>query len=126
MTDARLIKNEETQKYAVDRFFSEFTTPASADELVLGRFGTGAGFSVPPHHHTCNTVCYLVRGRAAFDVGPDLSQRIEMEPGDYAVIPAGTLHTEMTVGDDDAEFILARDKGGGDTIPLDPDNPFWK
>ena len=49
-----------------------------------------------------------------------------MNAGDYAVIDAGVIHTEATVGDEEAEFVLALDHGGGDTIPVDPEDPFWK
>ena len=126
MGNARVIKPGDVQRYETDGFFSEFTEPAHPAELVLGRFATGPGFTIPPHHHTCNTICYLVRGRAVFDVGDDLSQHLKMEAGDYAVIEAGLIHTEATTGDEEAEFILARDNGGGETIPVDPDDPFWK
>jgi quercetin dioxygenase-like cupin family protein len=123
---ARLIKGAETLRYSTDGFAAEFTQPTDEEELVLGSFSTGPGLKIPPHHHTCNTICFLVRGRAAFTLGPDQTERLEMEPGDYAVIGAGIIHTEETIGDSDAELILARDQRGGETIPVDPDDPFWK
>jgi len=126
VADARVIKAGDVQRFETQGFFSEFTEPAHPAELVLGRFSTGPGFKIPPHHHTCNTICYLVRGRAVFEVGAELSHRLEMEAGDYAVIEAGLIHTEATIGNDEAEFILARDKGGGDTVPVDPEDQFWK
>ena len=125
MPDVRLIKASEVFRYSAGAFSSEFTEPAHPEELVLGRFATGPGFKIPPHHHTCNTICYLVRGRAAFETGTDLDRRLEMSAGDYAVIEAGVVHTEATVGDEEAEFVLARDHGGGETIPVDPEDPFW-
>ena len=123
---ARVIKGTSVQRFSADGFSSEFTEPADPNELVLGRFSTGPGLKVPAHHHTCNTICYLARGKAVFEVGDDLSQRLEMEAGDYAVIDAGLIHTEATIGDEEAEFLLARDQGGGETIPVDPDDDFWK
>jgi quercetin dioxygenase-like cupin family protein len=123
---ARVIKAADVFRYSIDGFSSEFTQPKNPDELVMGTFSTGPGLKVPPHHHTCNTIAYLVNGRAAFEVGTDLSERLEMEPGDYVVINAGIVHTEETVGDEPAELFLARDHGGGDTIPVDPEDAFWK
>jgi quercetin dioxygenase-like cupin family protein len=122
----RLIKASDVFRYSSDGFFSEFTEPSGTDELVLGRFSTGPGFKIPPHHHTCNTICYLVRGRAVFEIGADAAERLEMSPGDYAVIDSGIVHTEATIGEEEAEFILARDHAGGETVPVDPEDPFWK
>ena len=121
-----MIKGSDVFRYSTDDFSSEFTEPSAPEELVLGRFSTGPGFKIPPHHHTCNTICYLVRGRAVFEIGPDLKERIEMSPGDYALIDSGIVHTEATIGDEEAEFILARDHAGGDTVPVDPEDAFWK
>jgi len=126
VSQVRLIKAAEVNRYSAGAFSSEFTQPAHPEELVLGTFATGPGFKIPPHHHTCNTICFLVRGRAVFETGDDLSTRLEMSPGDYAVIDAGVIHTEATIGDANAEFVLALDHGGGETVPADPEDPFWK
>jgi quercetin dioxygenase-like cupin family protein len=93
-----------------------------AREVMMGIFRTGPGMRIPPHHHTCETIAYLVRGRAAFSAG---DERLEMSPGDFVYVGPGVVHTEETIGEDDAEFILARDKGGAETIPVDPEDPFW-
>ena len=121
-----MIKAEELFRFSEGASSSEFTPPQHPEELILGKFATGPGFKIPPHHHTSNTICFLIRGRAVFETGDDLSQRLEMNAGDYAVIDAGVIHTEATVGDEEAEFVLALDHGGGDTIPVDPEDPFWK
>ena len=123
MAEVRVIKAADVFRFSADAFSSEFTAPAHPEELILGKFATGPGFKIPPHRHTCNTICYLVRGHAAFDTD---AGRLEMDPGDYAVIEAGVVHTEETVGEDEAEFMLALDHGGGETIPVDPEDPFWK
>jgi quercetin dioxygenase-like cupin family protein len=78
--------------------------------------------SIPPHHHTCDTIAYLIRGRAAFSSG---DERAEMEPGDFVYVGAGVVHSEETIGDEAAEFVLARDSVDGQTIPVDPEDPFW-
>lgn len=42
-----------------------------------------------------------------------------MEPGDYVYVPRGVIHTEETIGTDTAEFVIARDAGGGKTTYLE-------
>lgn len=93
-----------------------------AKQLIMATFKTGPGLRIPSHHHTCDTIAYLVRGRAAFVSGDD---RTEMAAGDFIYVPAGVVHEEETIGDETAEFVLARDGVDGETIPADPEDPFW-
>ncbi|HVL32132.1 MAG TPA: cupin domain-containing protein [Actinomycetota bacterium] len=90
-----------------------------SSELWFGRFASDRNVSIPPHYHSCDTAAYLVAGRAAFRIGDALDERLEMEPGDYVFVPAGVVHTEETIGDERAEFIIARDRRGGETTYLD-------
>lgn len=48
-----------------------------------------------------------------------------MVAGDYAFVGANVVHDEETLGDEVAEFIMARDRNGGETIPVDPSDPGW-
>lgn len=85
-----------------------------ARELVFGRFVIDAGISLDPHIHTADTIAYCVRGSCSFRVGDDLADGFEIGPGDYAFIPAGTVHTEAT-GAVGVELVFARDRQGGET-----------
>lgn len=118
---ARIFRAEHTERSADDGIELDVVTPAlsGATRLWFGRFASGPGFSVPPHHHTADTLAYLISGRALFRIGDDLSEVLEMHPGEYVFVPAGVVHTEETAGDENAEFILARDDGGGETIYRD-------
>jgi quercetin dioxygenase-like cupin family protein len=120
----RHLRHDEIEHYRDGDW--EFTpiTPelTGSKQLMMGTFSTGPGMSIPPHHHTCDTIAYLVRGRAVFGSG---DERIEMSPGDFVYVAAGVVHTEETIGDEIAEFVLARDNGGGETIPDDPEDAFW-
>ena len=128
MNDVVHVKAADVPRNTADDFSFEFLGPdtTGVSSLMAGRFRTGPGLRIPPHHHTCATIAYLVAGRAIFRAGPDLEREIVMEPGDYVVVGAGVLHVEETVGNSDAEFFLARDNGGGETIPANPDDPFWQ
>jgi hypothetical protein len=48
-----------------------------------------------------------------------------MKVGDYAFVGANVIHDEETLGDEVAEFVLARDNNGGETVPVDPSDPGW-
>ena len=67
----------------------------------------------------------MISGRAALRYGEKLETRLEMSAGDYAFVAANVVHDEETLGDEVAEFIMARDNNGGETIPIDPSDPGW-
>lgn len=90
----------------------------SAPEMVFGRFVIDPGVQLDAHVHSADTIAYCVRGRCSFQVGDDLGQGFEIGPGDYAYIPAGTVHTEAT-GEDGVELVFARDRQGGETMGVE-------
>lgn len=89
----------------------------TAPELVFGRFVIDPGVSLPAHVHSADTIAYCVRGSCSFRVGDSLDTEFEIGPGDYAYVPAGTVHTEAT-GDEGVELVFARDRRGGETAIL--------
>jgi uncharacterized RmlC-like cupin family protein len=93
--------------------------------LVFGVAKVPGGLRVPAHYHTSETAALLIRGRAALRTGEKLEERLEMASGDYAYVGANVIHEEETLGDEEAEFIMARDGQGGETIPVDPSDPGW-
>lgn len=98
-----------------------FVGPRStgAPTLWFARFVAEAGLAIPRHTHTSETIAFLESGRAAFTVGMDGKERFEIGPGDYIYMPAGVVHTEETLGEEGAVFLMARDGGGGDTTFID-------
>jgi uncharacterized RmlC-like cupin family protein len=93
--------------------------------LVFGSAKVPGGLRVPAHYHTVDTAALLISGRAALRYGEKLETRLEMAAGDYAYVGANVIHDEETLGDEVAEFIMARDNNGGDTVPVDPSDPGW-
>jgi len=127
-TGARLIKAREVQTVSspgLELAIGVSAETAGSKTLLFGRFKARPGSRVPPHHHTCETAAYLVSGRAVINVGEDLGERFEMEPGDYVYVGAGVIHDEETVGDEDAVLMMARDQQGGERIAVDPADPGW-
>lgn len=89
-----------------------------ARELVFGRWVIDPDVSLGAHVHSADTIAYCVKGSCSFEVGDDLGSGFEIGPGDYAFIPAGTVHTETT-GSEGVELIFARDLKGGVTKSVD-------
>jgi uncharacterized RmlC-like cupin family protein len=93
--------------------------------LVFGSAKVPGGLRIPAHYHTVDTGALLLSGRAVLRSGEKLDKRHEMSAGDYAFVPANVVHDEETLGDEVAEFIMARDNNGGETVPVDPSDPGW-
>ena len=93
--------------------------------LVFGSAKVPGGLRVPAHYHTVDTAALLLSGRALLRSGEKLEHKHEMKAGDYAFVGANVIHDEETLGDEVAEFIMARDNNGGETVPVDPSDPGW-
>jgi uncharacterized RmlC-like cupin family protein len=116
---ARIIRDGDAEHRSgagVELILAVSKESTGAEQLWFGRFTSEPGVVIPPHYHSCDTVAYLIRGRAAFQVG---AERLEMVPGEYVYVPASVVHTEETVGSETAEFVIARDKAGGETVYLE-------
>lgn len=47
-------------------------------------------------------------GRGSVVFGPQGSKRVDLEPGDFALIPSNTLHQEVNDGDEEVVWIITR------------------
>ena len=81
-------------------------------DLTLGRAIIKPGKANPRHcHDTCEEVLYLLRGRLEHTLGQDT---VIMEPGDTLVVPPGVMHNGVSIGDGDADMIVAYSSGQRD------------
>ena len=81
----------------------------NAEGLTLGRVVIKAGRSNPPHSHgNCEEALYLLAGRLEHFVGAEL---VVLEPGDTIVIAPGVAHWARSIGQEDAEMIVAYSAG---------------
>ncbi len=71
---------------------------------TIGRVVIKQGMSNPRHYHSCEEVLYLLRGKLIHSVG---AERAELNAGDTIVLPPGVFHGAQSVGDEDAEMIVA-------------------
>ncbi|KAI2608081.1 RmlC-like cupin [Hypoxylon fragiforme] len=59
------------------------------------------------HHGALDTIVYAVKGRGSV-VSEGGSKRVDLEPGDYALIPAYMEHQEINDGDEDVIWTIVR------------------
>lgn len=118
---ARVVRANEAERHAEDgvEIFIATGGEGSPTDIWFGRFTSAPGVKIPRHHHTSDTVAYCISGGAAFDIGEDATERLTVGPGDYVFVPAGVVHTEETVGSETADFVIARNRHGGETTYLD-------
>ncbi|HUT01070.1 MAG TPA: cupin domain-containing protein [Phycisphaerae bacterium] len=77
----------------------------NAEGFTLGRVTIKAGTSNPPHSHgNCEEALYLLTGRLEHFIG---DESVLLEPGDTLVVAAGVPHYARSVGDEDADMIVA-------------------
>jgi len=81
----------------------------NAQGLTLGRVVIRKGKSNPRHSHpNCEEVLYLLRGRLEHTVG---AESVILEAGDTIVLDAGVPHNATSIGEEDADMIVAYSSG---------------
>ncbi len=88
---------------------------STGDTLTLGRVVIRRGQSNPRHAHSnCCEALYLLSGRLRHTVG---TEEVILEPGDTLIVPPGVFHNAETIGEEDADMIVAYDSAQRDFIP---------
>ncbi|KAI0513296.1 RmlC-like cupin domain-containing protein [Xylaria bambusicola] len=59
------------------------------------------------HHGAQDTIVYAVRGKGAI-VSEGGKTRVDLAPGDYALIPAWTEHQEVNDGEEEVAWCIVR------------------
>lgn len=84
----------------------------NAQGLTLGRVIIKKGQSNPRHgHNACEEVLYLLAGRLEHTIG---DETVVVEAGETIAIPPGVFHNAVSVGDVDADMIVAYSAGDRD------------
>jgi uncharacterized RmlC-like cupin family protein len=80
-----------------------------AEHLWMGKTVAPAGKVSAVHHHGAGeTGIYLLRGRVTLFFGEGLRERLEVQAGDFAFVPAWAIHAEGNLSGEDAEAIIVR------------------
>ena len=84
-------------------------------DITVGRVVIKRGKSNPRHcHDNCQEVLYLLAGRLRHTFG---DETVDMEAGDTLIVPPGIMHSALSVGDTDADMIVAYSSGVRDFVP---------
>jgi uncharacterized RmlC-like cupin family protein len=75
---------------------------------------TAPGGRTKVHHHgECETSIFILRGHARFYAGPNLSEVLDAQEGDFVFVPAFEVHVEENASDDhDLVVLLSRNCDG--------------
>ena len=80
----------------------------AGDDRWVGHVETQPGEWSGWHHHgDTDTYMYVLAGGLEFEFGPG-RERIVVEPGDFALMPAGVIHRERTTPGAPGEIVLVR------------------
>ncbi len=110
----RVRSGEDAAAQAVHEPWGSLTWLASGGltgsaNLTLGRVVIRRGECNPRHSHSnCQEVLYLLAGRLEHEAG---GEWVTLEAGDTLVVDAGVPHHARSVGECDAEMIVAYDAG---------------
>jgi quercetin dioxygenase-like cupin family protein len=112
---ARELQGVATATPGVTRF------EAFADEHVwVGRIENAphqaSDWHVHPGHDTYG---HVTRGRFFVEFGPGGTERVEIAPGDFVLIPKGVVHREGTAGAEPTTGVIVRIGEGAVTVNLD-------
>jgi len=113
----RVLKGGEAEAGRVEADWGRLTWLAgeavgNAAGLTLGRVIIRKGRSNPPHSHgNCEEALYLLSGRLEHFIG---EERVVLEPGDTLVVAAGVPHHAKSIGEEDADMIVAYSSGRRD------------
>ncbi len=98
--------------------YDQFTREGRWAAWIRNDAGDTSGW----HHHADNvTYVYVSRGSITFEFGRDGAERVVAQPGDFVIVPAHTLHREITGDGSDLEAFVIR--AGGEPERVDADGP---
>lgn len=86
----------------------------NAEGLTLGRVVIQKGCCNPRHiHSNCEEVLYLLRGKLEHTMG---DKKVVLAAGDTLTVAAGVPHNAVSIGNEDADMIVAYSSGVRDFV----------
>ena len=91
-----------------------------AQGIFMGVFRVEPGGRSRPHFHdACESACYMLNGRMLIRWGERLEEQVVLEPGDLLYVPPLETHVLENLSEDDpAEYVVARNAAGEDSVEV--------
>lgn len=88
----------------------------ATDRVWAGFVRTAPGSISGWHHHGVHeTAIYVLSGVLLMEFGSGGLDRVEAAPGDFVLVPPGTIHRESNPSEDEGEIIVVR-SGTGEAV----------
>lgn len=72
------------------------------EKIMISRMQFKDGFKVPKHHHENEQISHVISGTIRFLFGEDQDDEVDLNPGEFIVIPPNLPHSAIMVGDVEA------------------------
>ncbi len=116
MAEVKVVRADELSEKTAQTSGMHRRTAVAADtvgsrNLWVGFVTMEPGARSGVHHHgDCESVIYMLRGRARFPFGDRLQEMVEAGPGDFIYVPPRLAHQEINASDSESiEMIVSRD-----------------
>lgn len=117
MTEARVLRPGELAPGPATLGMERWEAFA-ADDRWVGRATSESGVTSGWHHHGLHdTYFYVLAGRTRIDLQD--GEGFEVNAGDFAHIPAGTIHRESSTGEVTLDAVIVRIGSGPQVFPVD-------
>lgn len=105
-----VVRNEELGESGTEGNFAGglATSSRGAEEMSVIRQRQAPGASNPPHSHDREEVTVVLSGSVRITAE---GEEAELSAGDALIVPAHTVHQVQTVGNAEAEWLLAAPSG---------------
>ena len=126
MAELRVVRGEKlspqtSQTPGMRRLAAIAADTVGSRNLWVGRVTLAPGARSGAHHHgDCESVIYMLRGRARFPFGDRLQEMVEAGPGDFIYVPPRLIHQEINASDTESiEMIVTRDSQDNVVVNVD-------
>ena len=97
---------------------SEISRPRGATNIFMGRFQVLGRRVAPRDHENCESALDMLSGSIEIRWGDHLEETLVVEPGDLLYVPPRETSRRQPLGDEPAEYVVARDSPTKDWVEV--------
>ena len=125
MEEIQVVRAEERSEAAADATSGMVREEALVDEDIwVGFVRTAPRRPSGWHHHgQHDTYFYVESGSIRMEFGPEGTEAIEAEPGDFVHVRKGVVHRELNPSSEEGGIVLVRVGSGPPVVNVDGPRP---